>query len=102
MRYDGSIDKLDHRMNNTLRMNDDLYGGVTPKQPFCFDVFQAFVHHRRRVYGDLVTHFPVGMVEGFFSGNVFHLLPGKGAKGATGPGEDYFFDAIFFFSVKYL
>jgi len=33
------------------------------EQPVCLDYFQTLVHHRRRIDGNLSTHFPIGMAQ---------------------------------------
>src|SRR2546422_6480716 len=58
-------------MDRGLRMNYhvDLVR-AHPKEPACFDDFEAFVHHRGRINGDAVSHAPVGMRKRLFDRDV--------------------------------
>src|ERR1051326_2216438 len=59
-----SVAVTDHRMDDALRMNND----VDPRRfeaekPARLDDFEPFVHHGRRIDGDLRPHFPVRVFE---------------------------------------
>ncbi len=60
LRNHRTIDVIDHRMNNALRMKYNLYvTGPDVEQKAGFDQFKPLVHHGGRINRDLSTHHPV-------------------------------------------
>jgi hypothetical protein len=59
-------------MNDALGKYDnvDIFG-FNVKQPFSFDHFQSFIHQSSRIDGYFVSHFPIGVLQGFFHSDVF-------------------------------
>ena len=89
LREDGAIDEFDERVDDGLRMKDDVdLLGTHVEEPVGFDDFEPFVHHGGGINGDAVAHFPVGMCEGLVDGDVGELREWRFAERATGGGED--------------
>ena len=62
LREHRAVDVLDQRMDDALRMDDDLDRlARRAEQPVRLDHLEALVHHRRRVDRDLAAHRPVRM-----------------------------------------
>src|SRR6266576_3874287 len=60
--FDAAVNEFHHRMHNTLRVNDDVDGGIGDvEEEVCLDHFEALVHHRCRIYSDLRSHLPARM-----------------------------------------
>ena len=67
------------------------------EEPFGFDDLKAFIHHRRRVNGDLSSHIPVGMLECIGGCDSTHPIEREGTEGsATGRKQNFLYlTAIF-------
>ena len=65
LHFERTIDKLDHRVNDTLRVNNYVDTFIwNSKEPMRLQYLQAFIHQRRRVYRNLGTHTPCRMCKG--------------------------------------
>src|SRR5208337_2625825 len=64
-------------MDDALRMDEDndLFNGDIEKPVGLYDL-QSFVHQGGRIDGDLFSHRPARVVQGFFYGDL--MKPGKG------------------------
>ena len=64
LREDGAIDELDHRMDDALRVDDDVDPGhLDIEEPARLDHLQPLVEERGGIDGDLLAHVPCGMPE---------------------------------------
>ena len=71
-------------MYNRLRMNQHLnLFRRHAKQPLRFNDFEAFVHHRCRINGDLCAHLPIRVFECIGSRYRRHLLQRKRTERTT-------------------
>jgi len=67
-----TIDVFDERMDDALRMHDDVDGlWRDAEQSMRFDDFKSLVHHRSGVDRDLATHCPVRMRTSLLGCDVF-------------------------------
>ena len=74
----GTVDELDHRMHDTLRMDDDIDPrDIHIKKPARLDHLEALVEHRGRIDGDLFSHPPRRVTQRFLPrhGTQFVLRP---------------------------
>ena len=84
-----------HRVDHRLRMDQHFHLlGRGVKQPARFNIFQAFVHHRGRIDGDLAPHRPVGMTAGLIRGHRRQFSHGRLAERPTGAGQQDRRDAV--------
>ena len=71
-------------MDNALGMHNDLdLVQIHTEQPLYVHDFQAFVHQRGRINGDLPSHGPVGMLQSILHLNILQLLSGPAAERTT-------------------
>jgi hypothetical protein len=85
-----SVDVLDQRMHDALRMDQDLDPlGRQVEQPARFDYFESLVHHRRRVDGDLAAHDPVRVRAGFVGRDADGAVERRGAERTAGRREQH-------------
>jgi len=92
---DGPVHEFYHRVDDGVGVDDDVdLVGFEVEEPFGFDDFEAFVHHRGGVDGDFGAHIPVGVFEGLGGRGARDFLPVPGAEGAAGGGEVHFFDGV--------
>ena len=62
-------------MNDALGLHDHLYLiHIHLKQPLCLNDFQPFIHHGRGIYGNLLPHGPVGMLQGILHLDIQQFL----------------------------
>ena len=96
--FDGAIGELHSRMDDGLRMHEYLYllhGHA--EEPFGFDDFEAFIHHRCGVDGDLSSHIPVRMLECIGGCDGTHLIERESTEGsAAGREKDFLYLAAIF------
>ena len=86
---DSAIGKLNRGMHNRLRMNEHLdLLHRHAEEPFGFDDFKTFVHHRGGVDRDLRAHLPIRVFECVSCGNGLHLLTGKRTERSAGSGQE--------------
>ena len=79
----GSVNKFNQGMDDTLRMDQDLdIFDCNIKEPFRLDNFKALVHQCCRVDRYLFSHIPVRMIEGLRRGHFPEFSFRTGAKGA--------------------
>ncbi len=98
-----AIHIFNQRVNNRLRVNNDLYL-LRPdiKQPFSLDHLQPFIHQGSRIDGNFPAHIPVWMIEGLLPGNrsqFFQIFPSERTPGC---GENNFLQIIFLACFKSL
>ena len=98
LRDDRSVDELDHRMHDRLRMNQhvDVACGQI-EQPVRLDHLEPFVHERRRIDGDLAAHAPGRMLQG---GCRLRALEGAGRRFSGRPPRCRQDDAAYVFLVS--
>src|SRR6266478_4045632 len=57
LHFQRTINKLDHRVDDTFWVDDDVDAVIwNTKKPVGFEYLQAFIHQRRRVYGNFRPH----------------------------------------------
>jgi hypothetical protein len=72
---DTSINKFNHRVDHALPMKDRTYFFIRHrKKMMCFNYFKSFIHHRRTINRDLLSHRPVWMSQNIFDSNMLHHL----------------------------
>ena len=97
LRNNRSIFEFHKRMDNRLRMNNNLDGIIVGiKEPFCLDYLQSFIHQRCRINRNLSPHRPVGMLQSLLRSYREQLFPLFSPERTTGSGEDNL-AYIFFF-----
>src|SRR5690606_26581690 len=101
--FETTVLKLDHRVDDRLGMHDDLDLVVADaKEPVRLDNFESFVHHGRRIDGDLSPHRPGWMLQRVGGPRSFHLVLASGAERTAGSREDRLGDSIARFTLKAL
>ena len=95
LRFQAAILKLHQRVDDGLRMHHhfNLRGGQV-EQPFGLNHFQALVHQRGRVNGNLGSHLPIGVFQGLGFGNGAQELAVFAPERPARCGQDDFFDGI--------
>ena len=90
--FHAAIRKLHHRMNDRLGMHHhfDLFG-FHAEQPFGFDHFKPFVHHRSRIDRHLSTHMPVRVFQSIGRSHLFQKSPVFSPERTSGSGQNQFF-----------
>src|SRR5437764_15471980 len=103
LHFNRTIDELYHRMNNALRMNNDINPFIwDTKKPACFERFQPFVHQRGRVYRDLRPHSPRRMGKSLFDCHCLQLLKRGTTEWSTRSSQDQAMDLGELFSAQTL
>src|SRR5215467_4067789 len=88
LQLERAINKFDHRVYDTLRMNNHIYAFIGYiEEPVSLKHLQAFIHQGSRIYGDLWSHTPGGMSQGLFDSDCMQLFERSVAKGSTRGGQ---------------
>ncbi len=82
-------------MDDALRMNLDRdFFNRHIEEPMSLDHLETLVHEGGGVNGDLLSHLPVGMMEGIFDRHIGKFRHGEIEERAPGGGEDKTLDGL--------
>ena len=89
LRQDRTVDELDHRMHDALRMNHHVDArDIHVEKPTRFDHFQPLVEQGRGIDGDFFAHPPSRMPQRLLLGHRAQLLRRPRAKGPAARREN--------------
>ena len=94
---DATILKLHHGMDHTLRLNHHLNMiKIHPKKPFGFHDLKAFIYQSRGIYRDLLSHYPVRMLQCILKSHLFKIISISSTERTAGCRDQKF---MYFFAV---
>ena len=90
-------------MDHTLRLYHylDLIQ-IYLKQPFCFHNLKTLIYQCSRINGNLLSHCPVGMLQGIFHFYLFQICSLLSTERTTGRSNQQFINLLMMFSVQRL
>ena len=85
LRHNRTIFKLYHRMDNALWLDNNLNMiQIHIKQPSGFHNLQTFIDQGCRIYCDLLSHYPVRVLQGICKRHMFQFFSFSSTEGTTG------------------
>src|SRR5581483_9370449 len=89
LHFERTIDELNHRMDNALRLHHHLYLLIGyAKEPVGLNHLQALIHQGRRIDSDLWSHTPGGMSESLLDRYRAKLVQRRAAERTAGGGDN--------------